>query len=123
MSSYYESIKDERAEWVARQLRRCMYCGIPESMAAGGLQVHEIERRSQAPNNWAHESNYLLLCQVCHDGPFANYPHAWQLACKLIRDPECFDLDNWLRLRDRELRAPERVTLADIVRHLEMPPH
>lgn len=41
-------------------------------------------------------------------------PHAQQLAYKLIADPECFDLDAWLRLGDPELRAPNRVTMDEV---------
>jgi len=40
--------------------------------------------------------------------------HAEQLAYKLRCDPDHFDLDAWLRLRDPELRAPQRVRMEDI---------
>jgi len=45
-------------------------------------------------------------------------PHARQLAHKLLWDAEAFDLEAWLRIRDPELRAPRRVTLAEVVREL-----
>lgn len=41
-------------------------------------------------------------------------PHAQQLAFKMLRDPEHYDLEEWLRIRDPELRAPERVTQQEV---------
>ena len=40
--------------------------------------------------------------------------HAEQLAVKWVNDPDNFDLDAWLRLRDPDLRAPTRVTMEDV---------
>lgn len=45
-------------------------------------------------------------------------PAAQQLACKLVCDPTHFNLDEWLRVRDPELKAPERVTFSDIAQFL-----
>ena len=46
--------------------------------------------------------------------------HSKQLAVKLIKDFEHFNLMEWLRLRDPQLRAPERVTMDEILSHLRM---
>lgn len=97
---------------------RCMYCGKGDGWP--GLQIHEIERRSQAAGRWAHTANFLVLCEQCHADEFGAMPHARQLAVKLLKDAEHFDLSAWLKIKDPELRAPERVTLRDISQHLEM---
>lgn len=110
---YYASIKADRNEWRESVRQACMSCGW-QAM----LQIHEMERRSHAAGRWGHRSNYLLLCQRCHEELFAAMPHARQLAFKLVRDPRNFDLQSWLTLRDPELKAPERVTMEDIAAHL-----
>jgi hypothetical protein len=100
-----------------------MWCGHALNEIDGSAnraEVHEIERKSHAPKRWAHRCNYLLLCHQCHSGPFAAMPHAKQLAVKLVRDPNHFELVTWLRLRDPELRAPERVTIADVAHWLTL---
>jgi len=105
--------RTNRTDW-GREARatmrgRCMGCGTKQS-----THIHEIERRSQSPTRWAHRSNYLLLCRVCHAGAFDSMPHAEQLAYKLFWDPEHYDLDAWLRLRDPELKAPLRVMAGSV---------
>jgi len=118
--NYYDSIHPDREEWRQETPDCCMYCGTLEVNAWPGLDIHEIERKSHAPNAWGDRCNYLKLCRRCHAGPFANMDHARQLAVKLIRDPEYFDLWAWLRLRDPQLNAPDRVTMDEIVSHLRM---
>lgn len=106
----------ERRAWAESARKRlgvCMGCG----RRPRGWEVHEMERRSHS-TAWAHPCNYLLLCRDCHAGAFASMPHARQLAHKLYWDAESFDLAAWLRLRDPELKAPRRVTLAEVVREL-----
>ena len=44
--------------------------------------------------------------------------HAEQLAIKWRKDHLNFDLDDWLRLRDPDLKAPTRVTFEDIGEYL-----
>jgi hypothetical protein len=46
-------------------------------------------------------------------------PHAAQLAVKLVADPEDFDLNEWLLIKDPAGRAPNRVTWPDIAAYLE----
>ena len=76
--------------------------------------VHEIERRSHAPWRWADVCNYLFVCEECHSEELATMPHARQLAIKQMEDPENYNLQDWLRVRDPELRAPERVTQEEV---------
>jgi len=44
----------------------------------------------------------------------AAMPHAQQLAYKQLYDPMNFNREQWLRIRDPQLRAPNRVTQEDI---------
>jgi len=112
--TYYRSIRDDRDAWRDEMPQVCMCCG-----RKGHLEIHEIERKSQAPTRWAKRCNYLLLLNSCHAGPFASMEHARQLAFKLIRDPENFDLMGWLAIKDPGLRAPERVTMDEIREQVE----
>lgn len=104
--------RTDREQWRMEQSQVCMYCGGNKSYLP--LQVHEIERRSQCPTRWDNRVNFLLLCSVCHSGPFATMPHADQLAVKMVADPENYDLESWLRLKDPQLRAPNRVTQVEV---------
>lgn len=123
VTQYYESIRREREDWRASKNERCMVCGWPENGGEWGqwkwLETHEMERRSRAPGRWAHPCNYLLVCNICHNGPLAAMPHKTQLAYKLGEDPKDFDLEAWLRIRDPDLRAPRRVTMEEIREELE----
>mgnify|MGYP001569822588 CR=1 FL=1 len=106
---------NERTRWGRNARNRmhgsCMGCGKKKS----GLQIHEIERRSHAPGRWAHRCNYLLLCATCHGWTFDCMPHSQQLTHKLYWDPEHFDLEKWLRIRDPDLVAPRRIEMAEII--------
>ena len=109
---YSVQAEQDRSTWKREQLSRCMFCGLSPHWPE--LQVHEIERRSQAPRTWAQRCNFLLLCQSCHAGPFATMPHAKQLALKYLRDPLHYDLQEWLRIKDPTCRAPARVTQEEV---------
>ena len=113
---YYQSIKDVREQWREQQEQRCMYCLV----LRGPFEVHEIERRSQATRSWGSPCNYLLLCNYCHGTTFAAMPHHRQLAVKLVSDPDEFDLQGWLAIKDPHCDAPLRVTLADVVKNLKI---
>lgn len=110
--SYAASWADDRLDWRLTRFPACMRCG--GGAAYFPLSVHEIERRGHAPRRWANRANYLLVCVFCHEGAFAAMPHAEQLAWKFHSDPECYDLDVWLRIKDPTLRAPNRVTQAEV---------
>lgn len=113
---YYREVAPDRDEWRSAMPCRCMWCGT--SRAFPGLEIHEIERRSHAKDRWGVRCNYLLLCSLCHGGHFSCMPHAKQLAVKFVRDRENFDLDSWLRIRDPHLKAPDRVTMNDVMREV-----
>jgi len=118
---YYLTNRVARIEWRLDQVQRCMLCEWHEGQVSDHmrwLEVHEIERRSHAPTRWAHPCNYLLVCNMCHMDMIPLMDHAQQLAVKWQKDPVCFDLDAWLRLRDPDLKAPMRVTAEDVEAHL-----
>jgi hypothetical protein len=111
---YHLRAQTDRRAWKHEQPSRCMFCSASPQWPE--LQVHEIERRSQAPRTWAQRCNYLLLCQPCHAGQFATMPHAKQLALKFVRDRSHYDLQEWLRIKDPIGRAPDRVTQEEVDR-------
>lgn len=117
-AKYYESVKEERVAWARRKKQACMACGATNVWPA--LQIHEIERRAHCPDTWCHPSNLLYLCEPCHAGDFASMPHARQLAVKWLADPDGFHLMHWLRLKDPLLRAPHRVTMAEVMEWVEV---
>ena len=45
----------------------------------------------------------------------AAMPHAKQLAYKFLHDDKYFHLKDWLRLRAPDLRAPNRVTIEEVL--------
>lgn len=104
---------NDRLKWkqeISERQPWCMWCGEGRFH----LEIHEIERRSHAKHPF-HRCNYLLLCQDCHANHFAAMKHDQQLAVKAIRDWPHYDLQAWLRLRDPELAAPERVTEREVL--------
>ena len=117
-TDYAADVREDRLDWAQSQEPLCMWCGGEPGWH--GLEIHEIERKSHAAGRWGRRCNYLLLCQPCHAGPVASAPHEKQLACKLLCDPDWFNLEDWLRIADPELRAPERVSLRDVVRYLRI---
>jgi hypothetical protein len=58
--------------------------------------------------------NLLKLCEKCHSGVFDTLDHVVQLAVKRDRDFSSYDLQAWLRIRDPELRAPNRITQEEV---------
>ena len=103
----------ERKKWAENQTncwicKRDSYCGFP-------LETHEIERKSHGvQGKWASLANYFRTCKKCHMDDLAAMPHAQQLAFKHIYDPVHFNREQWLRIRDPSLRAPNRVTQEEI---------
>jgi len=113
--TYYIENRVARIEWRLSVSDACMLCQWSEERCGfRWLETHEIERRSHAAGRWAHPCNYLLVCNACHAETIPTMSHAMQLAVKWVNDPDNFDLDAWLRLRDPELRAPDRVTMEDV---------
>lgn len=101
---YYNSIKEDRYEWRDSMSDRCMLCRNP-LMGFRWAEIHEIERRSHAPNRWWHRCNGLVLCRICHDemDNAATWPHSRQLALKRRMDPNHFDLEAWHEIGRRPL--------------------
>lgn len=99
---YFLSIKDDRDAWANSQVQACMWCGRGKT----NLEIHEIRRRSQAPRTFGQKTNYLLLCQKCHSGPFASMRIVKQLAVKMLRDEDNLRLDSELF---------KHLTLSDVV--------
>ena len=118
-SQYYQGNREDREGWRCEMPPSCMICDWYENSGQyRWLETHEIERRSHAPTRWAHRCNYLLLCNQCHHERIPLMSHAEQLAFKWNRDRKHFDLDGWLRLRDPDLNAPNRVSMEDIGEYL-----
>ena len=104
-------------EWKAKIFpHHCWICGFNQatSQECRWLEVHHIDRKSHSTVRADHPANYFLACNVDHAEALANMPHAKQLAYKLKHDPDYFDLEEWLSLRDHELKAPDRVTYREI---------
>jgi len=98
----------------------CWICGT--NSVVGGIvrvEVHHIERRSHAPKTHDNKCNYFCACDQCHATKLDTMPHAKQLAYKQKHDPEHYDLEEWLRLRDPDLKAPDRVTQEEIDKEME----
>lgn len=108
--------KAERLDWLSRQRAECMACGYSLKMFGElrRLQVHHIERRSHARRRFDVVCNLLVLCEPCHRDfdSQGEWPHAKQLALKLLRDPASYNLAAWLEIRqpdreDREIRVTQ----------------
>lgn len=79
------------------------------------LQVHHIERRAHAiKSRYDIPENFFLTCLECHNSALDIMPHPLQLNYKMKFDLEHYDLEKWLRIRDPELRAPDRVTQEEV---------
>ena len=104
--------RDERRNW-AVDFDRCWICGATEYQGFP-LETHEMERRSQAPTRCMHVCNYFRTCKKCHMDDLAAKPHAKQLAYKQIKAPGNYNLMDWLRLKDLDLRAPNQVTQEEV---------
>lgn len=107
---YYDEIKEDRDAWRSMFcFGHCMVCDTFNPM----LDCHEMVRRSQAPRRWGHRANYLAVCRRCHDGPVVNMPLSMQLAHKLLRDADSFDLAVMSQIAGRE------ILLRDVVAQLK----
>jgi hypothetical protein len=111
--SYYKSVRVDRNGWRESHPQVCMRCGI----RPGFLEIHEILRRSRCVN-WGFRANYLALCGNCHVYFDASNRETMTeaLAIKKIRDPDHYDLNLWLRMRDE--RAMEFITDEEVERKI-----
>ena len=112
MRSMPEATKRARDEFRLEHIY-CMSCGALAS------DVHEICRGPHRARAVTERCTWLLLCRRCHDDMdgYAEWPIEKQLGCKLVHDPNWFDLD---RVNEIRGRAPGAITLADIVPYLEV---
>lgn len=99
---YKRSVRADRHAWRDEMPQKCMHCGR-KFVGFRWPEIHEIERKSQAPLNWWHRCNGLVLCNPCHSefGDARLWPHARQLALKRRMDPTHFDLKAWLQIKPR----------------------
>ena len=74
----------ERGNW-SLDFARCWVCGN-EGRGIMALQIHEMERRSQAPSHhWADPCNYFKTCDTCHMDLLAAMPSNWPTNTFMIR--------------------------------------
>ena len=112
-----DNLMEERREW-ASLWSKCWVCGATHH-AGFPLETHEMERKSQAPHHaWAAKENYFCACKKCHMDDLAAMPHAKQLAYKYIHDILHYDLNAWLKVKDPELRAPNRVMEDEVMEYV-----
>ena len=104
MSKYYDLINADRERWRDEVPDDCMRCGQAERQYV--LDIHEIERKAQAPKRWWPVSgcNGLKLCRPCHK-IVGMWGHSQQLALKMIADPNHYDLKEWHLIRYPDGRA------------------
>ena len=112
---YYASVAEDRNKWKREQVRQgvmpaCWVCG-----ARNNLVIHEMAKRSQAPNKWGERCNYFLACNTCNCDVLEDPTLAHQLAIKALRDPDHYD-----RRRVNELRgrAPDAIDAEDVMHAL-----
>ena len=86
----------------AEEFGRCMICG-----KRSGLETHEIARGSHRRAAYGRRCCWLRLCRDCHDacGRYALWPVERQLALKLLRDSEHYDLEAFNAVRPRDIHA------------------
>lgn len=84
-----------------------------------GQAVHEIARGVHRKAALAERCTYLVVCEPCHTelDNYSKWPLTKQLAAKLLRDSDGFNLERFNEIRGRDKNA---ITLAEVVRHLEL---
>lgn len=83
-------------------------------------ETHEIARGAHRSEGIRARCAWLCVCRRCHDdevGDYSRWPVTRQLAAKLVRDTEFFDLDIINKIRGRDADA---ITLADVAKWLEV---
>lgn len=107
------SVKRERQGFGRQQILCAAGCGN------NGCDVHEIARGPARAKAKLDRHAWLWLCRSCHEsmGSLAVWPIARQMACKLLSDPEYFDLERICELRGR---AVTDVQMYEVVEYLEL---
>jgi hypothetical protein len=93
---------------------RCMIC-----RTSWATQVHEIARGQSRAEAFGEPACWLGVCGECHAelDDYGVWPIVRQLAAKLVRDPENFDIAVVNTVRGR---APNSITLVDVAEYLEV---
>ena len=111
-NEYYASVADDRNKWKREQTRdgflsTCWVCGSRHD-----LIIHEMAKRSQAPNKWGERCNYFLACNTCNCDVLEDPTLTHQLAIKALRDPRHYDRQRVNVLRGR---APDAIDYDDVL--------
>ncbi len=112
-----KAAKSRRIHSKARAEYRQQLCQVCLFLAAS--EVHEIARGIARAEAYGERATWLAVCRPCHDylGDYSIWPLERQLAVKLVRDAEHFDLDIFNRVRGR---APGAIAMEDVVCHLQL---
>lgn len=81
------------------------------------VDLHEIVRGANRQKAIQYRACWLALCRACHEllGDYSIWPPARQVALKLLRDPEHFDIE-----KIKECRGDNRVNWEAVSLFLEM---
>ena len=80
------------------------------------VEIHEIAAGSHREKSRRSRACILNLCNTCHLR-LQGLAYDYQLAVKLLADPEGFNLEEFCSVIGR---ADTAVTLADVAQHLEL---
>lgn len=105
-ATYRKTHQDDRQAWSER-FDSCWLCGGKANWLA--LQTHEIYSRAQARNSWAFPANYFRVCQLCHQQTIPTLSMEAQLAYKLLRDAENFDIQPFREVAEKFTGRPTRL--------------
>lgn len=111
--SLVQNCRSEREAYL-KNAGLCEVCGV-----IAPRDVHEIARGPARSKSVKLRSCWLAVCRPCHEalGDYRAWPIAKQLALKLVRDPEFFDLAEVNHTRGRAANAIE---LKDLAAYLEI---
>ena len=106
-------IRKERNEFKA-EFYICMRC-----QTALATDCHEIARGSYRHIAKMERVAWLCLCPECHEhmGDYSEWPLSRQLALKLLRDPQHFNLK---RINEIRGRADTGILMFEVVKWLDM---
>ncbi len=109
----YKEAKPIR-EALRSEVGRCEICGC----SRGILDVHEICRGVNRSKALDKRFALLLVCRLCHEelGSAKIWPQARQLAVIAVRRLLDFDLKAYLELTSP--RAPNRITLREVLEYM-----
>ena len=102
-------------EALRSEVQRCEICNC----SRGVLDVHEIGRGPCRSICLGERCALLLVCRLCHEelGSARKWPQSRQLA--IIAEKRLFDFDLKEFLRLTSPRAPNRITLDEVLEHMK----